>query len=115
MVYTNTMIERIPQSSQPEIEPAPAEVVKRGKPGKLGSPGSVVELHYEGDPDDETVTVTIIEDGQESKLFETLLYSTRLGKELLGKTVDDIIHYASPDGMSFEIQIKSIDNSNVKE
>lgn len=112
MVYTNTMNERIPQNARGEVEEAPAEVIKRGK---LDSPGSTVELHYAGDPDDETIRVTIIGEGQESKLFETLLYSTPLGNELLGKTEGDIIHHVSPDGMDFEIQIKSIDNSNVKE
>ena len=72
--------------------------------------GSIVELHYTDDPDNETLKLQLIESIHDSTFGKTLLVSLPLGQALLGKTEGDSVLYTAPDGEEFDIKIVSIEN-----
>ena len=75
--------------------------------------GSIIELHYADDPEDDTMTLRVIASSNDSVPGETLLDSLPLAKILTGKQPGDIVCYTSPDGEEYDIEVVSVDNSSV--
>lgn len=75
--------------------------------------GSIVELHYADDPEDETITVRVIETVNDSIPGETLLTSLPLGNDLLGKQVGETVLYIAADGEEFDVEIITVNNSPI--
>ncbi len=73
--------------------------------------GSVVEIHFVGDPDEETETVQIIgrhgKGGAESSI-QTVSPDSPLGKLIFGKGAGDTVSFKGPTGETFEVRIISV-------
>ena len=69
--------------------------------------GVVVEIRYEGDADDETITYLFgsIEERREAK--DVMSPSSPLGSALLGRTVGDIVEFEAPRG-KLRVELVSI-------
>jgi len=76
--------------------------------------GSVVEIQYIGESEEESETIKIIgwhNEGKDDTVLQTVSPSSPLGTAIIGKERGDVITYLAPGNNAISIKILSIRSS----
>lgn len=70
-------------------------------------PGSVVTVRYDGDDETERYLLGSIEERHDE--YEVMSTSSPLGEALRGHVAGDMVSYATPTGMTLQVEIVAVD------
>ena len=72
-------------------------------------PGSVVNILFEGDDEDEAQTFLLASLEERNDQYELMSPQSALGKELMGAKVGDFVSYVTPTGATMRVEVVSVE------
>jgi transcription elongation factor GreA len=72
-------------------------------------PGSVVNILFEGDDEDEAQTFLLASLEEGSKDYELMSPQSPLGQALMGARVGDFVSYTTPTGATLRVEVVSVE------